>query len=246
MLKELQQLGFSEKEARVYVALAGLGTTSIGPLERKTKIHKQMLYPLLEDMRREGVVSTTLRNGRKQFSVADPDVLRTRAQAQQATAEALVPKIYAEMGADRAASEIKTYNGTLAVQAFFTKMLKQMPAGSNLDILGAGGDAFLSTIGSKGLYFDRYEALRISRDISHRQLMYENQRTADPSYLVRRHVENRWLPEHFSQPIATHIWPDRISILFFDDSPQVIEIKSAKVADGFRNYFEMLWRMSRQ
>lgn len=65
-----------------------------------------------------------------------------------------------------------------------------------------------------------------------------------PTYIVRRFVEARYLPEQFTQPTATHIWPDRISILFFDKVPRIIEIKSAKVADGFRNYFEMLWKMS--
>ncbi len=245
MDKELQALGFSEKEARVYVALTGLGTTTIGAIERKTRIHKQMLYPLLEKLQQEGAVAVTLRNGRKQFSITDPNVLRARIESQRAIADALVPKIYAEMGADQQTSEIKVYSGTNAVQAFLTKILKQMPERANLDILGAGGDAFLSTVGRHNLYFERYENLRIGKKISHRMLMYENQRDTDPIYTVRRYVETKYLPEQFTQPIATHIWPDRISILFFDQVPQIIEIKSAKVAEGFRNYFEMLWKMSK-
>lgn len=246
MQKELQALGFSKKEARVYVALTGLGTTTIGPIERKTRIHKQMLYPLLEKLQQEGAVAITLRNGRKHFSITDPDVLRARIESQKAIADTLIPKIYAEMGADQQASEIKVYSGVSAVQAFLTKMLKQMPERGNLDILGAGGDAFLSTVGKHNLYFERYEVLRIQKKISHRMLMYENQRATDPIYLVRRYVETKYLPEQFNQPIATHIWSDRISILFFDQASQIIEIKSAKVADGFRNYFAMLWNISKQ
>lgn len=245
MQKELQQLGFSEKEARVYAALAGLGTTTIGALERTTRIHKQMLYPLLEALAQEGVVAVTLHNGRKHFSVTDPDVLRTRAESQRAIADSLVPKIYAEMGSDGTTNEIRAYKGVNAVQAFFTKMLKQLPEHGNLDILGAGGEAFMSKIGRPGLYLERYDALRTSKKVSQRMLMYENQRDTDPTYTVRRYVETKYLPEQFRQPTATHIWPDRVSILFFDDVPQVIEIKSAKMAESFRNYFEMLWKISK-
>ncbi len=245
MQKELQQIGFSEKEARVYAALAALGTTTIGALERKTHIHKQMLYPLLEKLRQEGVVGVTLRNGRKHFSIIDPDVLRSRAESQRAVAESLVPKIYAEMGAESAASEIRVYKGVHAAQAFFIKMLKQMSQGSSFDILGAGGEAFMSKIGRPGMYLQRFDGVRMERKISERMLMYENQRDTDPAYTVRRYVETKYLPEHFRQPTATHVWPDRISMLFFDDEPQVIEIKSAKMAESFRNYFEMLWKVSR-
>lgn len=245
MQKELQSLGFSDKEARVYVALAGLGNVTIGAIERKTRIHKQMLYPLLEKLQQEGVVAVTLRNGRKHFSITDPDVLRARADSQKAVADALVPKIYAEMGADQQSSEIKTYKGTNAVQSFFTKMLKQMPIGSNFDILGAGGEAFLSAVGRPGMYLQRYDAMRLEKKISQRMLMYENQRNTDPIYTQRRHVATKYLPEHFRQPTATHIWPDRISILFFDETPQIIEIKSIKMTESFRNYFEMLWKISK-
>lgn len=246
MQKELQQLGFSEKEARVYAALTGLGTTTIGAIERKTRIHKQMLYPLLEKLQREGIVAVTLRNGRKYFSITDPDVLRARVESQRAIADTLVPKIYAEIGAESAASEIRMYKGVHAVQAFFTKMFKQMSRGSNFDILGAGGEAFMSKIGRPGLYLERYDAARLKKRISQRMLMYKNQRDTDPAYTVRRYVETKYLPEHFRQPVATHIWPDRVSILFFDEIPQIIEIKSAKIAEGFRNYFEMLWKMGKE
>ena len=165
--------------------------------------------------------------------------------SQRAVAELLVPKIYAEMGAESAANEIRVYKGVHAVQVFFTKMFKQMSHGSNFDILGAGGEAFMSKIGRPGLYLERYDRTRIEKKISQRMLMYENQRDTDPAYTVRRYVETKYLPEHFRQPTATHVWPDRVSMLFFDDEPQVIEIKSAKMAESFRNYFEMLWKVSR-
>lgn len=246
MQKALQSLGFTEKEARVYVALVSIGNTTIGAIERKARIHKQMLYPILEKLHQEGVVAVTIKNGRKHFSITDPGVLHARVESQKSVADALVPKIYAEMGADSAASEIKVYNGTTAVQAFLTKMLKQLPERANLDILGAGGDTFLVTVGRPGVYFERYEARRIAKKISHRMLMYENQRGTDPEYTQRRFVETKYLPEQFRQPTATHIWPDRVSILFFDDVPQIIEIKSTKMAESFRNYFEMLWKVSKK
>lgn len=246
MQKELQQLGLSEKEARIYSALTGLGTVTIGALERKTGIHKQMLYPLLEKLEHEGLVVVELRNGRKQFSITDPEVLLARVDAQKSVANTLVPQIYAEMGVENTVSEVRTYQGVAAVQSFFMKMLKQMSRESTFDIMGAGGEAFMSRIGRPGMYLERFDTLRNEKSIAQRQLMYENQRDVDPVYTQRRHVETKYLPEQFHQPTATHIWPDRISILFFDEEPHVIEIKSAKMAVSFRNYFEMLWKISKQ
>lgn len=247
MLQELIALGFSQKEGRVYAALVELGETTIGPLEKRLGIHKQIVYTVLRKLQAQGVISTIDRNGRKHFSITDPDILRLRVESQKAAAESLIPKIYAEKGAQKQVSEIKMYDGGAAIQAFFIKMLKQMPRGGNLDILGALGNEFMKIIGRPGHFFDRYEHLRIEKNIFHRMLMYESQRaTIDPVYVVRKYVESRYLSEHYIQPMATHVWPDRVSFLLPGDSPHIVEIKSSKITEGFRNYFAMLWKMGKK
>lgn len=243
MINELTALGFSEKEAHLYATIVELGETTIGPLEKKLQTHKQILYNLIDKLNKRGVVLTTHKNGRKYFSIADPDILRSQIEAQKAIVESLVPKIYANSGAVKQLSEIRTYDGLTAVHAFHLKMFKQCPKEAIVEILGAGGDAFLK-IAQQCSFFDRYENIRVQEKISHKLLMYENQRNDDRAYVERKYVEAKYLPEHFIQPIATQIWPDRIAILFFDQAPKIIEIKSAKITEGFRNYFSLLWKIA--
>src|SRR3989344_2139433 len=242
MLQELISIGFSEKEARLYSALVELGETTIGPLEKKLRVHKQILYNLLKRLEQRGAVLVTNRNGRKHFNITDPDILRLHIESQKAIVESLVPKIYDDMGIQRQISEIRIYDGVAAVQAFHLKMFKQCSRGAEIEILGAGGDAFLK-IARQRLFFERYENIRVSKKISHKLLMYENQRKVEPGYTQRRYVEAKYLPEEFTQPIATQIWPDRVAILLFDETPRIVEIKSAKIVEGFRHYFAMLWKM---
>lgn len=242
MIKKLIELGFSTKQATVYVALIDLRQTTIGPLEKKLGIHKQIIYKVLNELISMNLVNVVIKNGRRHFSAGDFEALIEKNMHQKKLIESLLPDMYARLGKEKNVGDIKIYEGEEAIRAFLYKMLKKTPAKHCISVLGAGGQAFLD-LTQKGYFFERYENLRIDKKIEHKLLMYENQRDVSSEYIDRRYVESRFLPEVFHQPIATQIWFDRIALLMFGEKPQIIEIESKQITDSFRNYFEMLWEM---
>lgn len=245
MKNRLIELGYTEREAELYLALLSIGETTIGPLERRLGLHKQIIYNALEDMKRNGLATVTVKNGRKHFRAADPDTLLEKNARRQELIETLLPDLYAHAGATSGGNEIRLYEGEDAFRAFLLKMIKKTPRESVVPILGAGGDAFLK-ITKKKAFFERYENLRKDKKISHRLLMYEQQRKTDPAYTKRRFVEVRFLPQTFKQPFATQIWPNRVSLALFDEVPRIIEVEGVSITEGFRNYFDILWDIGKE
>ncbi|NTW13800.1 MAG: hypothetical protein HGA31_02085 [Candidatus Moranbacteria bacterium] len=242
MKEKLIELGYTEREAELYLTLLALGDTTVGPLERRLGLHKQIIYNALEDLKREGLATVTVKNGRRHFRAADPDTLLERNVRRQELIETLLPDLYAHAGTTTRGNEIRIYEGEDAFRAFLLKMIKKAPQESVVPILGAGGEAFLR-ITRKKAFFERYENLRKDKKIQHLLLMYEQQRNTDPAYTVRRYVETRFLPETFVQPFAIQIWPDRISLALFDEVPRIIEVEGVQITNGFRNYFDILWKI---
>ncbi|MBI1974753.1 MAG: hypothetical protein HYS57_00135 [Parcubacteria group bacterium] len=66
MLQELQKLGFSEKEARVYLALLELGSSRVQDIAQKAGIHRTTTYVILENLKKRGL-ATTLTKGKKEY-----------------------------------------------------------------------------------------------------------------------------------------------------------------------------------
>jgi sugar-specific transcriptional regulator TrmB len=245
MQKELQKIGFNEKEAKVYLALLELGEVTIGPLEKKLNIHKQIIYNVLDGLIKKEVVKVNKKNGQQHFFVNDPDILLDHHKSQEIIIKTLIPKLQTLEGAEKNISDIKVYSGVKAFQLFHYKKMKDIPTHSEVCVIGGGGEEFLK-IAEQKYFFNRFENLRIHKKISHKILMYENQRNT-PKYINRRYQETRFLLGDLEHPMSIQIWPHCSSLLLFDDdNPQIIEIKSKKIRDGFKNYFDTLWKMAKK
>lgn len=73
MYKELQNLGLSEKEARVYVAALELGKATVQQISKKAQVNRATTYVQLESLKDRGLVSQSA-NDKKSFYVAEsPD-----------------------------------------------------------------------------------------------------------------------------------------------------------------------------
>ncbi len=244
MENELKKIGFTKNESRVFLALIKLGECTIGPIEKEVGLFRQSLYNVLHHLADKGFVKIEKRNNRQIFIADDPDIILDQINTKQRLFERMLPDLHAMRGTKKYISDIKLYSGVKAFQLFHGKMLKNSLQNSEVCVLGAGGDAFLEIM-RQGVFFDRYENTRINKKISHKLLMYENQRNILPDYNQRRYVEMRFLPEIFHQPIATQIWPDRVAITLFGTNPEIVEVKSEKITNGFKSYFDILWKVAK-
>ena len=55
---ELKKLNFSDKEARVYLALLELGEAPVQHISEKAKVNRATTYVVLEALQKRGVVTT--------------------------------------------------------------------------------------------------------------------------------------------------------------------------------------------
>ena len=71
--KKLEQLGLSEKESRVYVALLGFGEmVGSGKVITATALHGQFVYTALASLEEVGLVRVATVRGRKKFAANSP------------------------------------------------------------------------------------------------------------------------------------------------------------------------------
>ena len=69
--KILEDLGLTQGEVKVYLALFKLGSTTTGPIVKKAKIHASKVYPILDRLIEKGLVSF-VKKGKKTFYEAAP------------------------------------------------------------------------------------------------------------------------------------------------------------------------------
>ena len=67
-----RELGFTEREIKVYLALLELGSTTVGPITTKTRLQSAKVYETLDKLKERGLVSFVIVSKTKYFEAADP------------------------------------------------------------------------------------------------------------------------------------------------------------------------------
>jgi len=75
--KYLEDLGLSEKEAKVYLSLLEVDNDSVLDLAEKTKINRTTIYPVLESLSNKGLIFEVLVDKKVRYQAEPPERLET-------------------------------------------------------------------------------------------------------------------------------------------------------------------------
>lgn len=70
--QELESLGLTKGEAKVYLALVELGASSVGPIVKKSNVAYSNIYDILNRLIEKGLVSYIIKSKTKYFQAANP------------------------------------------------------------------------------------------------------------------------------------------------------------------------------
>lgn len=103
----LIQLGLTEGEARVYLALLTSGTSTITPLVEKAKVSSSKIYFILDKLMDKGFVHMIKRDNTKYFTSTDPrrlidylDEKKEYLEQQKRNVKTILPLLYAQQKID--------------------------------------------------------------------------------------------------------------------------------------------------
>ena len=72
MKEELKKLGLTEGEAKVYLALLKLRTTTVGPLVKKSKVSYSKIYDVINRLLDKGLINYIQKEKTKHFQAVEP------------------------------------------------------------------------------------------------------------------------------------------------------------------------------
>lgn len=76
LIKELQKIGLSDKESKVYLAALGLGKASVQTIAAKAGVNRATTYSVLATLKEKGLCSTFQKGKKTFFVVSSPEYLK--------------------------------------------------------------------------------------------------------------------------------------------------------------------------
>ncbi len=243
-LEELLDVGLTEGEAKVYLALLELGGATNGQLARRTGLQSSSVYYCLNALTEKGFASSVVVGKARVFRAADPreltDVMERQREKFEESAQRLENSIPDLMRRQQKAEKqyALAYEGEGGMRAAFNEFLRSQKKGdlyysTNLDESYATNEAAQQ-------HFRAYHLRRSKKGVRVRLL-------ANPTVLSTarkimqglKHFEVRTTTE--TMPVGILVSNDRTLEHVWEDKPTAFMIHSRIVAERHTKYCEKLW-----
>src|SRR3989338_10457851 len=93
LFSSLLEMGFSEKEAKIYMALLSLGKGTVSEITRKAGINRTTGYDILNDLVQKRLISVSGKEPKQEYIAESPDRILEEKAEQLKLAKALIPQL---------------------------------------------------------------------------------------------------------------------------------------------------------
>ncbi|MBN2052379.1 hypothetical protein JW756_02650 [Candidatus Woesearchaeota archaeon] len=253
MQKEYQQylkeLGFTEGEERVYLALIRLGASSTGAIAKEARVSRSKLYEILEKLSRKGIASHFKKNNVSYFNAAPPtrilDYLQEKEESVRKQREEFkkkIPLFESILNNKVLSQEAEVYEGMDGIKNVRENALNNMKKGEIMYYFGnpASGHQYVTG------YWDDWNKRRVSKGITAKIIYNQDAQEYGKRRGKMRFTHVKYLPQKGPTHAWIEIYNDTVAIVMKYKTPMSIVINNNLVAESFKTYFNILWNVSKQ
>ena len=243
VISQLEELGLTNKEARVYVALLPYKDVGTSVIINITKLHGQFVYNALARLEDIGLVHHVIKNGRKKFTANSPKHILTLLDEKRLSAQAVIRQLESRF-ADSHKEDFTVYKGGSTFTNQQMELLHTTPKDSTVYVIASNTDSYMSLLESYGLA-DEFERMRKMKRIHIQYLGAKSQKEHLNSDEKKRvYWTYRTLPGQSLGKMAIEIWPTCVNFAIYNDPVFVFSLTNQEVIDGYREFFNTLWRLA--
>ncbi|OHA47952.1 MAG: hypothetical protein A2806_02665 [Candidatus Terrybacteria bacterium RIFCSPHIGHO2_01_FULL_48_17] len=236
ILQELQHLGFTNTEAKIWRAALELGEADVTALARHARIPRTSIYDALEKLIDRGLIDFYIKKRRRYYMPSRPERLLVELSTKTDDAQKLIPALRALSRKTQATPQITLHEGMEGIRTVLDHILETRRPFSAITSL----EDFQAVAERPFAWFVER---RIAQNLRVRLITIHSAAAerfaANDSKELR---ETRLLPPSFRFHTATHIFGHHIAIFSLRRQvPSAVLIHDIDIAATQQMQFEFLW-----
>lgn len=233
-------LGFSEKKAKVFLALLQLGETNVIEIAQKAKLKRTTVYNILPELLDEGLVAVTNIGGRKRYFVTDPRIIVKLLESKIENTKSFLPSLIALHSLSVHQPKISLYEGESGARQIYEDTLS---INSGDTVYGFIGNMETNPVPEKDL--ELYIKMRIKNKIRNKVIMAPS---AYADFLKKEMREELREVKIFNESenikfpsVDIKIYGNKLAIISYRENFLGVVIESKDVSEMCKIVFEALW-----
>lgn len=235
-INALEKLGFSKKEAKVYIELLKMKEATATTISNKTGIDRVLIYQIVSKLILKGFISQIVKNKIKYFHAANPSYLVEILKEKKKTLDDVMPRLKELAKSQESDVKVELFQGKEGLRKILKDILNTE---ENYSVLGEEGklqkiipldlEIFLSRI----IQFKIKEKVLIRKDLKGK-------------IPITKNSECKYIPEKYLSPVTTIIYGNKVASLILNEPFYVSLTTNEDFAKSFNSHFQLLWKIAKK
>jgi len=241
LIKILEPAGFTDKEAKVYLALLELGQGTVAKIAQKSELKRPIIYILLEGLTKRGYVSELPNQKINSYQAVDPSIILNQLKAEVKNLSEMLPILQTMSNRGENKPKISYQTNLNGIWNAYEEMnhIKDsffITSYAKIDYFFPEGIARWLKNYDRGLY-----------QLAGRHLIPDTpDNIAIGQKLLKANQQVRILNNVSNLNIDFSVFGNKVAITAFEQSPFAIIMESADLANSLRLVFDLVWAGSRK
>jgi sugar-specific transcriptional regulator TrmB len=247
LVQQIQRLGLSDKESKVYIALLELGQANAQQLAIKSGINRATTYVILDNLMADGLVSVKVKDKKSLFTIGSPEQIldmlskaKREIEGKLDIAKMILPDLdnLAIMTNKRAMA--KFYDGKEGISLIQKDILKTKP--KRVDSIWNINLALEHFPHTSNDHRQKIVNKKKRQPYLSRTIVVFDQVKPVPKLPVFKKEERKYLPLnkfHFYSELV--IYDNKVAIVDYKNKIKAIVIDNKNIAESMRSFFELAW-----
>jgi len=243
-IAELQKLGLSHTEAKLYLVLLRVGFSDVQRLIEETGFYKSNTYDALERLYDKGIISKIIEGNKRVYQIQKPDSLvdfieKKRSEIDEQ--EKLAKELSKQVVVSKKTNQIETavvFRGISGVKQIYSEIINE-----KLDYFVFGSPRESEELVGD-YYWKNLHLKQNERGIKAKMIFHKSLRNWS-NFVPKKLIELKFFDNKFEPLTETTIYGTKVAFVVWTEKPIVTIINNEHIANSYRQIFNMLWKFSK-
>lgn len=237
----LKQIGLTDYEVEVYLALLTHGQISAYELAEKAGLYRQVVYDTLKRLQEKGYVSSVIEGKTKLFKATEPELVLEILNDKTENFKQMLPELNNLDKASKQPLIVETYKGKNVLRIALRDIINQLKDLKNKEVLCTAVDESVP-LSKQQTINEQYERDMIKLGIKERVIIKEGSK----GIFQKGTSKYRKVSKKYFNPNPVQIYGDNVQTIIWGNPDYLIIIRNIGVADSYRKQFELMWNVAKK
>ncbi|MFC1741697.1 TrmB family transcriptional regulator [Nanoarchaeota archaeon] len=228
----LEDIGLTQGEIKVYLALLEQGTSPAGKILEKANIQNSVFHFCVNRLIEKGLVSYIKKGKTRLYTSADPTQFRTYIKDKEKQIETILPELQARQTFAEEKKGVELFEGIKGIMTLLNLLIENTKAGDEYLFFPADIEEKNEEIQK---FYRRYDAKRKEAGLVMKCIA--------PARLKKLFKDRPFQMKYTEMPIPANqgICNDKMVMISWGEKPQGVLIHSKQIIQKQKEFFNALW-----